>query len=53
MNEQATKVSKDNYLEKQEDKKEKVREQMLYGDGESLVEKDKKKEEYQDNELNE
>jgi hypothetical protein len=53
MNEQATKISKGDYLEKPNGKKEKVREQMLYGDGESLLEKEKKKEEYQDKELNE
>lgn len=53
VNEQSTKVKDDNYLEKPKDDKKKVKEQMLYGNEESLTEKDRKQEEYQEKMLNE
>lgn len=53
VNEHSKKLTSDNYLEKPTESDEKVKEQMLYGEGDSLVEKDKKKNEYQENQLNE
>lgn len=46
------KFDKDKYLEKPE-QKETTKEQMIYGDGESLSEKEKRKKKYQENTLNE
>lgn len=53
VNEMSKKMSSDNYLEKPTKKDKKIKEQMLYGEGDSLIEKDKKKDEYQENQLNE
>jgi len=54
MNEQSKKLDDKNYLEATDaEKDEEMREQLLYGNGESLVEKDKKKAEYKDKMLNE
>ena len=48
------KLDKDLYLEKPTKvEKEKVKEQLLYGAGDSLAEVKKKKQEYEDKQLNE
>jgi hypothetical protein len=41
------------YMDKPSDKKDQVKDQMIYGDGDTLAEKDKKKKKYKDQMLNE
>ncbi len=44
---------KGEYLQKKEDSKDEVKEQMIYGSGDTIEEKKKKRQQYKDNQLNE
>ncbi len=44
---------KGEYLQKKKDSKDEVKEQLIYGSGDTIEEKKKKKQQYQDNQLNE
>lgn len=49
----STKYNDKPYMDKPNKKKEQVKDQLIYGDGETIKEKDKKKKDYKDNQLNE